>query len=358
MKVSFVYKSAAAATIAVVGGVAQPVDEAIARRNLIGDALNIGGNVIDGAIKVGGTVIDTAVEGTMGVIGNVIDWGAETAAETGTSVGDLVTFFVGGANLLRENPPLSSIKSADVAKHMVWTNAEGVNPRTDSYDSSRMPAQFAGVWWMDGNPLSDYLMSFGRSNWESTTVDGKGYQCQSKRLNSHETEPVVGKLGMPCAGGFSTNVYDKDVWTYYDSDKGQKAFTLSWNSQLNYKFDCGGRTDAHLGGKLEYCQVYMARRTLNGAFTTVVPKGFAHFDMTATPDEDLWIRNSYMPHKTTRYYLKRIIDGNGEETEYFKEYMSKGTAVPDRINDVFGNGADTREHVGFVNDTQLIRAAW
>merc|ERR1712107_437030 len=69
---------------------------------------------------------------------------------------------------------------------------------------------------------------------------------------------------------------------------------------------------------------------------------------------DAWIR--YSTKTNFPYYLKRIVDCNGEQVQpHWDQFNSRGTAKPVSQPDVFGHGADNRSHVAPVPDDLFVR---
>lgn len=217
--------------------------------------------------------------------------------------------------------------------------------------SGSVPPEFAGLWWMDGNPASDYVASFGRSNWQSVA---DGYECENSKLINAGLEEGDPNREIDCLGGLDINVYDENIWSWHDESLGRLVYGAVLGVQLTYTFECGGDDN----GKLTYCQVFpnAAIPVTAGGSWISVPPSLVSFDMTRAND-DLWIRNSYIaglsnfPHN---YYLKNIVKGDGSKGEHWDDYMSHGHAQAPVEADVFGNGADTRELVSDVHATQCL----
>jgi hypothetical protein len=237
---------------------------------------------------------------------------------------------------------LTTFHTKDTASAMVFPDENG-----DNADGTSVPPEFAGLWWMDGNPASDYVASFGRSNWQSVADDG--YVCQNAKITNSANDEEFN-----CLGGMDIPVYDDSNWSWHDEALGHFVYGAVLGVQLTYTFECGGDD----GGKLTYCQVYPNAAipvTAAGSWISV-PPSLVSFDMTRAGD-DLWIRNSYIagldsfPHN---YYLKRITMGDGSEGEHWDDYMSHGHNPAPSVADVFGNGADERETVSDVHATQCL----
>jgi len=172
---------------------------------------------------------------------------------------------------------LYTFDTKDTASKMEFPDANGNNA-----GGKKVPPEFAGLWWMDGNPASDYVASFGRSDWK--TVADDGYVCVNAELHNAQHDST-----MPCLGGMDLPVYDQNVWSWHDEALGRTVYGAVLGVQLTYKFECGGDDN----GKLTYCQIYPNADlpfTSAGSWISI-PKDFVSFDMTRASD-DTWIRNS------------------------------------------------------------------
>ena len=124
---------------------------------------------------------------------------------------------------------LYTFLTKDTDKHMIYPDCAGANSAT----STSVPPEFSGLWWMDGNPASDYVASFGRSDWQ-TVVDG--YTCKA---GSTLTNQQSGDT-FPCIGGMDLNVYDENIWSWHDEALGKLVYSGALGTQLTYTFECGG----------------------------------------------------------------------------------------------------------------------
>ena len=99
---------------------------------------------------------------------------------------------------------LYTFYTKDTDQHMIYPDCDGHNDATDS----NVPPEFSGLWWMDGNPASDYVASFGQSSWQSVA---DGYTCVSATLTNQQDDSTH-----TCLGGMDLNVYDEDIWSWHD----------------------------------------------------------------------------------------------------------------------------------------------
>jgi hypothetical protein len=235
---------------------------------------------------------------------------------------------------------LYTIETKDTAEYMQYAGADGVT------ETGSVPPEFAGLWWMDGNPASDYVASFGRSNW----VAAKDGGCtHGATLTNDQSGDAI-----ECKGGLDVNVYDENIWSWHNEDLGRFVYGAVLGVQLTYRFECGGDD----GGKLTYCQIHPnAAIPISQAGSWVsVPPDLVSFDMTRSSD-DLWIRNSIIAgfnDFTHNYYLKQITKGDGTQGKHWDDYMSHGHAKAPKEKDVFGFGEDTRELVSDVHANQCL----
>ena len=159
---------------------------------------------------------------------------------------------------------LYTFNTKDTSEHMIYPDCDGHNDATDS----NVPPEFSGLWWMDGNPASDYVASFGRSSWQSVA---DGYSCVSATLTNQQDASTHN-----CLGGMDLNVYDENVWSWHDEALGKIVYGGALGVELTYKFECGGDDN----GKVTYCQIYPNAAipvTSNGWVT--VPPDLVSFDM-------------------------------------------------------------------------------
>jgi len=296
-----------------------------------------------------------------------------------------VTFSVAAASFQTE-----SFNTEEIAKHMVFAKCDG-----DSWNSEagsgkidgmcptangEIPCQFAGLWWMDNNPLPDYVASFGKSNWRSKDSDGPN--CKSD-LTSTSTDgnevcacsneflsPVFNdKIKVPCLGRMMVNLGRAGrVWSW---DTGFMGQGLAWaNYQVNstYIFECGGTSVRNI----TICLISLDKPTdapSRRRTTDLLSRQDADFlpklKATSVPfgmtwkDDHQWNRNSQITSSYDYvYWLKRVTTCDGShDAVNWDAFTSKGTAkVIANGTGIYGNpsGVDKRSRVGYVPSKQMV----
>jgi hypothetical protein len=234
---------------------------------------------------------------------------------------------------------LYTIASDDIMNTMYYPDCDGNN-----VDGTSVPPTFNGLWWMDGSPASNEIVSFGLSNY--VTVED-GYLCKSATFPAN---PGEGDDDFVCSGGMEINVYAENVRSWHDDTVGQATYSGALATEMTYTFECdAGFTK---------CQAYPSTSivtSIDGNLLTV-PSDAVSFDMTFA-DENQWNRNSIingLDDFPRTYYLKKVVNCDGTKGEHWEDYMSHGTAPSRDTVDIFGNGRDKRGTVAEVNDRQLL----
>jgi hypothetical protein len=173
---------------------------------------------------------------------------------------------------------LVSVPTAEIDKFMVIAD-----------ESSPIPAKLQGLWWMDGNPFPDDLVSFGRSLWD----------------------PINRRIYI--------RVYDEAIWTWHDNIAGR----------ITYR-------GARLNG-LVY-EVQLSNGDQFAMITPIIQIGLKHYRLpkaltyfTARYIQDgLWLRESWVfGVKANTYNLRRIVRADGTREEAFAEYLK--VALPSTL---------------------------
>jgi len=248
-------------------------------------------------------------------------------------------------------------KREDAAENMLYTDCHGLNPIGE-----KVPAEFAGLWWMDGNPAPETVASFGHAQW-LPGVD----ECRKTKLNhvsqvEKDSGTLVGPFGdtVPCVGRLILSFWEDRIWAMPDSLIGRTYEATGTAADSHMEFVCGGSIDNFTICKLGASagpdmNSDLFDRTLD-RFRTVGTSAFnmfAEFSMVKV-SPDAWIR--YSTKTNFPYYLKRIVDCNGNKFyPHWDEFISGGTAKPVFQPDVFGHGGDKRSHVAPVSETLFVR---
>jgi hypothetical protein len=161
---------------------------------------------------------------------------------------------------------------------------------TVANDSTGTPKALQGIWWMNGNPLFDELVSFASVKWEAIEEDGE----------------VVGYRG-------SLPVYDAKVWSWHDSPKGHKLYDLVrkaklvYVAQFNKDFSYGVITPTFAPGGIPSI--------------AIPPSKALTFAMRKVSDDE-YSRDSLIIGKESHYRFRRVINADGTRIEStFQEFL-------------------------------------
>jgi hypothetical protein len=192
-----------------------------------------------------------------------------------------LSLFVSSSAFAHENPYVMKSVPHDVA-HLEMTLGS---------DETNTPEALQGIWWMNGNPLADELVSFASVKWEDIEEDGE----------------VVGYRG-------SLPVYDAKVWSWHDSDAGSNLYKLVRKTKLVYvaefnkDFSYGVVTPTFQFGSLNPLEI--------------PPSKFLTFAMRKVSDDE-YARESLILGLPSKYRFRRLVDGNGVlNTTTQKEFLS------------------------------------
>ncbi|KAJ3059782.1 hypothetical protein HDU98_004185 [Podochytrium sp. JEL0797] len=175
---------------------------------------------------------------------------------------------------------LVSVPSREIDRHVVPGNAVNLD--------KRVPEQFHGIFYTQGNPLADEICSLAYGTW-------------------HEEENAY---YLPC--------YNANMWGYDDTPLGRALYTALRTVQATYKITFDADTGvAHL--RLVY------NLPLPGGIDVFqqMPDFVAWFTATPTDNPNVFLREtSFAEGKPARYNLVRIVNGDGTRTpEYESVYL-------------------------------------
>ena len=235
-------------------------------------------------------------------------------------------------------------------------------------DRGATPKALEGVYWMRGNPLADYLLSFANVHWTSSNGTPFGYLsisapgsfafkkkavaagavdgdfsflpavCRVPRddrtLHRIANEPSTydpGTFRRPIAedfaamsGGrdpraeqFLTNIQLKGQMPLEGASllataHGTHAF---YESQWNSSFTSGSVQAVFVASLPGFL------RSILPPFRLPVPEWLGSFSLAG--DRDVFVRKTFIAGtgEPNYYFLTRIIDGNGRELPHFKEFV-------------------------------------
>ena len=135
-----------------------------------------------------------------------------------------------------------------------------------------VPENLQGLFWMEGNPASDEVASFGASPW--TFSDGL--------LGEHAVDASI-------------PVYGNSMWSWHADSHGKTAFKLVSKVRLHYHFKCNSAVD--------HCDIAIESNV--AGIKVGVPGFVASFSMTMCTDD-----NKDLPHMA-----KCLSDSTGDKGE-------------------------------------------
>jgi hypothetical protein len=161
---------------------------------------------------------------------------------------------------------------------------------TVASDATQTPKALQGIWWMNGNPLPDEMVSFASVKWQPIEENGE----------------VVGYTG-------SLPVYDAKVWSWHDSPSGKKLYDLVrkvklvYVAEFNKDFSYGIVTPTFEVGPLP---------------VEIPPTKLLTFAMRKVSDDE-YSRDSLIGGLPSKYRFRRMVDGNGKLIEeIYEEFLS------------------------------------
>jgi hypothetical protein len=163
----------------------------------------------------------------------------------------------------------------------------GIENQMTIGNSENMPAEladdFSGIWYMNGNPLADELVSFANV----------------------EKDPKT--------GGYLRRVYDEKIWTWSNNSEGIKLYKNVRTFGLTYLMTKVNSTHYNVKPILKL-PTYL--------FNAQIPIGrqLVVFDVVRTSDPNIWLRvTDFFGERVGDYQFTRIVYGNGTRTEKYSD---------------------------------------
>lgn len=185
-----------------------------------------------------------------------------------------------------------SVPHADIDSHLVIGN-----------DETETPENLQGLWWMDGNPMADEVMSLGGVAFKELIVDGE----------------VVGHEGL-------LPVYDERVWSWHNSLQGKGLYSFVNKSKLVYLL--------RFNKDFTFGKIIPTFRPIAFLPPVGIQEALVDFEMTQV-NEDEWSRDSQAFGKQAKgqYRFRRIVAGNGQRLENWDDYIEslEERSVPDAL---------------------------
>lgn len=158
-------------------------------------------------------------------------------------------------------------------------------------DATNTPEALQGIWWMNGNPLADELVSFASVEWQPIEENGE----------------VVGYKG-------SLPVYDAKVWSWHDSHAGKKLYDLVRSTKLVYV--------AEFNKDFSYGVVTPTFQFGSHRPIGIPPTKFLTFAMRKVSDDE-YARDSLIAGLPSTYRFRRMVEANGNLIqETYEEFLS------------------------------------
>lgn len=165
---------------------------------------------------------------------------------------------------------LVEVPTREIDKHM---------PIADG--SNGIPEALQGLWWMDGNPLADEVVSFGASTWD------------------------------PASRTTRIQVYGERVWSWHPNAQGRALYFGVRNSKLVYELQCNE--------DITFCLIVPIVDV--GEKEVRVPTSLVKFTARLISD-GVWLREtSFFGREAHTYAFRRIVRGNGEREPAFEEFV-------------------------------------
>jgi hypothetical protein len=169
--------------------------------------------------------------------------------------------------------------------------SDGIENQLTIGTTANMPAEladdFAGLWYMNGNPLPDEILSFA------------GVKKDEKK------------------GDYFARVYDEKIWTWSDNISGRLLYEAVRTTALTYRIKKVNSTAYHVTPTF-FLPPYLLNLPIS------ISDAFVEFLIVRTADPNLWARPSKFFGKSVgAYEFTRIVYANGTRTEkYAQNYLS------------------------------------
>ncbi len=158
-------------------------------------------------------------------------------------------------------------------------------------EATGTPENLQGLWWMDGNPLADEVVSFAGVDFEEIIEDGTlvGYRAE-----------------IP--------VYDEGIWSWHDTLAGKFLYSLVLIQRLVYV--------GIFNADLTYGEVTPTIRPLTVLPKVEIPRSMLiDFTMSQVTDDE-WSRDSVLFGQSSSYRFRRIVDGDGNRLDTYDDYVT------------------------------------
>ena len=175
---------------------------------------------------------------------------------------------------------LQSVPHADIDQYL-----------TVGSDLTATPQPLQGLWWMDGNPLADEVVSFASAQFEER-VNGAGESYFSAEVP----------------------VYDEGVWSWHDSFAGRVLYELVRTTKLVYSMEFN--MDYSQGQVLPNFKPIDQLPQLR-----IEPSPLLDFQLNRVSETE-YARNSIVAGQNVSYRFRQIVDGSGERLPAYADYLA------------------------------------
>ena len=157
-------------------------------------------------------------------------------------------------------------------------------------DSAGTPAPLQGLWWTNGNPLPDEVLSMASAQW--TTIES-------------DNEVVGYQAVIP--------VYDEGIWAWHDSVAGRLLYDLVLKNKLTYI--------AKFNRDFTFGLITPVLAPLPFVPGFEIPASMlVEFTMTKVGENE-YKRESIVLGQKSEYRFRRIVDGNGQRLPAYEEFV-------------------------------------
>mmetsp|Transcript_19703 Transcript_19703/g.54111 ORF Transcript_19703/g.54111 Transcript_19703/m.54111 type:complete len:474 (+) Transcript_19703:91-1512(+) len=234
-----------------------------------------------------------------------------------------------------------------VADNMLWAGCDG-----QTADGGHVPAEFGGLWWIDGSSAPETIESFAHATWRAGEAACLGLDVPlgpKERMTVMLTDPHGNEV--PCRGRLSMPMSSERIFAWPDTKEGGAYENTATAAEWRKDFVCGG-VDPH---NFTICKVSRDSGPAPGLELLARPIPLKVANPMVKVNDDHWIRYGEAGEPIL-YRLKRVVGCGGQFVEpHWGEYLSDGKAVPQRVKDVYDNGLDDRPHVSQVPELMFVR---
>ncbi len=195
------------------------------------------------------------------------------------SLSTLVSLSILGTGVAKaQDYDFVSVPHSEIDQHLVIGSSENGTPE-----------ELGGLWWMDGNPLPDEVVSFAGANFEAIF---------------NESGELEGHVGI-------VPVYDEGVWSYHDTEIGRFLVDLARLVRLHYVVE--------FNASFTEAQITPSFSPTPRRFE-LPPSRLLDFRMSRISENE-YLRDSEMFGTPMEYRFRRIVTADGERLPAFQEYL-------------------------------------